>query len=70
MAWHSLAIEAERSAVIAAVIDPGWVKTRMGGQGAPTPPEQSVGDMRALIDRLGVDDSGAFLKRDGSRHEW
>ncbi|MFL5508176.1 MAG: SDR family oxidoreductase [Gemmatimonadaceae bacterium] len=70
MAWHSLAAEAERSGVVAAVIDPGWVKTRMGGQGAPTPPEQSVGDMRALIDRLGADDSGAFLKRDGSRHEW
>jgi NAD(P)-dependent dehydrogenase (short-subunit alcohol dehydrogenase family) len=70
MAWHSLAAEAERSGVVAAVIDPGWVKTRMGGAGAPTPPEQSVGDMRALIDRLGPDDSGAFLKRDGSRHDW
>jgi len=70
MAWHSLGLEAKRAGVIAAVFDPGWVKTRMGGPSAPTPPEQSVGDMRALIERLGPDDSGAFLKRDGSRHQW
>jgi NAD(P)-dependent dehydrogenase (short-subunit alcohol dehydrogenase family) len=70
MAWHSLAIEAKRLGIVAAVLDPGWVKTRMGGPSAPTPPEQSVGEMRRLIERLGPEDSGAFLKRDGSRHGW
>ena len=70
MAWHSLAIEAKRSDVSAAVIDPGWVKTRMGGPGAPTPVEESVGEMRRLIERLGPDGSGGFFKRDGSRHAW
>jgi NAD(P)-dependent dehydrogenase (short-subunit alcohol dehydrogenase family) len=70
MAWHSLAIEAKPLGVIAAVFDPGWVKTRMGGQNAPTPPEQSVSEMRALIERLTMEESGAFLKRDGSRHLW
>jgi NAD(P)-dependent dehydrogenase (short-subunit alcohol dehydrogenase family) len=70
MAWHSLAIEVKRLGIVAAVLDPGWVKTRMGGPSAPTPPEQSVGDMRGLIERLGMEDSGAFLKRDGSRHGW
>src|SRR3954470_19178958 len=70
MAWHSLALEAKRMGVTAAVLDPGWVKTRMGGANAPTPPEQSVSEMRALIGRLGPDDSGGFFKRDGSRHAW
>jgi NAD(P)-dependent dehydrogenase (short-subunit alcohol dehydrogenase family) len=70
MAWHSLAIEAKRRGVVAAVIDPGWVKTRMGGSSAPTAPERSVGDMRRLIERVGPSDSGAFLKRDGSHHAW
>lgn len=70
MAWHALAIEAKRVGVIAALFDPGWVKTRMGGRNAPTPPEESVADMRRLIDRLGPADSGSFLKRDGSRHSW
>jgi NAD(P)-dependent dehydrogenase (short-subunit alcohol dehydrogenase family) len=70
MAWHSLAIEVKRMGVTAAVLDPGWVKTRMGGANAPTPPEQSVREMRALIERLGPEDSGGFFKRDGSRHAW
>jgi len=70
MAWHSLAIDVKRQGVIAAMLDPGWVKTRMGGASAPTTPEQSVADMRRLIERLGPEDSGAFLKRDGSRHGW
>ena len=70
MAWHSLAIEVKGTGVTAAVLDPGWVKTRMGGANAPTPPEQSVREMRALIERLGPEDSGGFFKRDGSRHAW
>lgn len=70
MAWHSLAIEAKRLGVVAAVLDPGWVKTRMGGANAPTPPEKSVAEMRRLIGRLGPADSGGFFKRDGSRHDW
>ena len=42
MAWHALAIEVKRLGIVAAVLDPGWVQTRMGGAGAPTPPEESV----------------------------
>ncbi len=70
MAWHSLAIETRKLGVVAAVIDPGWVKTRMGGPHAPTQPEHSVGDMRRLIERLEPEQSGSFLKRDGTRHAW
>ena len=70
MAWNSLAVEAKPRGIVCAVLDPGWVKTRMGGPNAPTPPEQSVGDMRRLIDRLGPQDSGGFFKRDGTRHAW
>ena len=70
MAWHSLAIETRRLGIVAAVLDPGWVKTRMGGRNAPTPPDESVADMRRLIERLGKDESGGFFKRDGSRHAW
>jgi NAD(P)-dependent dehydrogenase (short-subunit alcohol dehydrogenase family) len=70
MAWHALAIEVKPLGIVAAVLDPGWVKTRMGGPNAPTPPGQSVGDMRKLIERLGPQDSGSFFKRDGTRHAW
>ena len=70
MAWSCLALEAKPRGVAAVVLSPGWVKTRMGGSGAEITSEQSVGDMRALIDRLTIDDSGRFLRRNGSELPW
>ena len=70
MAWSCLALEAKSRGVTAVVLSPGWVKTRMGGTGAEITPEQSVSDIRALIDRLTVDDTGRFLRRNGSELPW
>lgn len=70
MAWSNLALEAKPRGVACALLSPGWVKTDMGGAGAELTPEESVGGMRALIERLTVDDSGRFLRRDGSALPW
>lgn len=70
MAWHSLAIEARPLGVAAAVINPGWVQTRMGGGNAPLTPEQSVAQMREVIAGLTLDRTGSFLHRDGSIIPW
>jgi NAD(P)-dependent dehydrogenase (short-subunit alcohol dehydrogenase family) len=70
MAWSCLALEAKSRAVAAVVLSPGWVKTRMGGSGAQISAEESVSDMRALIGRLSIDDTGRFLRRDGSDLPW
>ena len=70
MAWSCLALEAEPHGVAAVLFSPGWVKTRMGGSGAEITTEESVGDMRALIDRLTIKDSGRFLRRNGSDLPW
>ena len=70
MAWRQLAFETKRLGVIAAVLDPGWVRTRMGGSSAPSSPEDSVGDMRRVIEGLTPDKSGGFYKRDGSIEPW
>jgi NAD(P)-dependent dehydrogenase (short-subunit alcohol dehydrogenase family) len=70
MAWSCLALEAKPSGVAAVVLSPGWVKTRMGGRGAEITAEQSVSDMRALIGRLSIDDTGRFLRRNGSELPW
>ena len=59
MAWNCLALEARsRAASTAVLLSPGWVQDRMGGAGAEITPEESVGDMRALIERLTIDDTG------------
>jgi len=70
MGWSSLALEARRLGVTCVLLSPGWVKTRMGGAGAQITTEESVGDMRRLIDRLSIDDTGRFLRRDGSGLPW
>jgi len=70
MAWRQLSIEARPRGVATAVLDPGWVKTRMGGPSAPTTPEESIGDMRRVIDGLNLERSGGFYRRDGSAEPW
>ena len=70
MAWSCLAIESRGAGVTAVALSPGWVKTRMGGSGAEITTQESVGDMRKLIDRLTIEDTGRFLRRDGSELPW
>jgi len=68
-AWKSLALD-NRGRVVCAVLHPGWVQTRMGGSSAPLEPEDSVAQMRKVIDGLGPDDSGGFFSHDGSEIAW
>lgn len=48
-------------------ISPGWVRTDMGGAGAPLSVEQSVAAMRKTIAGLGSRHKGGFLNYDGRR---
>lgn len=70
MAWNSLAIEGRQHGVTVVALSPGWVKTRMGGAGAEISAEESVSEMRALIERLTMNDTGKFLRRNGSELPW
>jgi len=70
MAWRNLALDVRRSGVIAAMLHPGWVQTRMGGSSAPLTPTESVGGMRRVIDGLGPEDGGGFFAYDGGRVPW
>ena len=47
-------------------MSPGWVKTDMGGPGAPLTVDQSVSSMRNAIAAAGPRQSGAFLDHDGT----
>ena len=70
MAWNSLALEAKPRGVACVLFSPGWVKTDMGGPGAEISAEESVATMRATIERLTIDDTGKFMRRDGSELPW
>lgn len=70
MLTRTLALELAGKGFLCVAINPGWVRTRMGGAGAPLPVEESVGAMLALFDRLTPKDSGGFFSWDGSRVAW
>ncbi|NQX89708.1 MAG: SDR family oxidoreductase [Halioglobus sp.] len=66
----SLAAELGKQGFITIVMHPGWVKTRMGGAGAPVEPKDSVAGMIEVIDALNTEDNGAFLDYQGNTIPW
>ena len=56
--------------IVVVALSPGWVRTDMGGAGAPLAPEASVGGLRKVIQGLKPADSGRFLSHDGSEIPW
>jgi NAD(P)-dependent dehydrogenase (short-subunit alcohol dehydrogenase family) len=70
MASRSLAADLRGEKILSAVINPGWVKTDMGGPGATTSPEDSVRGMLAQIDALTLERSGSFLHWRGGEYPW
>ena len=64
---RSAAAELASDKFTCVAIDPGWVRTAMGGPGAPLTPDASVRAMLDVIEGLRPSDSGRFLdRRDGT----
>jgi len=70
MATRLLAIALREQGVIVIALSPGWVRTDMGGAGAPTKPEASIASMLRVIDHLKPSDSGRFLAQTGETIAW
>lgn len=62
--------EALGEGVVVVAVDPGWVKTRMGGDGAALEPHVSVGGMLKTLHGLTEMDTGRFFKYDGLEEAW
>lgn len=69
-AWRTLAIEMAADPIAIAMLHPGWVKTDMGGRGAPLEPPESVRAMRQVINRLSANDKGVYLNYRGETLPW
>lgn len=70
MAVKSAAIELAARKLICIVINPGWVRTDMGGASATLSPAQSTAAMRRVIAGLKARDSGKFFNHDGREYAW
>jgi NAD(P)-dependent dehydrogenase (short-subunit alcohol dehydrogenase family) len=70
MAMATLADTLSPQGIIVVMLCPGWCRTDLGGSAAPLEPADSVADMRKLIDRFTLEDTGTFTQYGGERLAW
>ncbi|KAB5572159.1 hypothetical protein GE09DRAFT_659869 [Coniochaeta sp. 2T2.1] len=63
-------LRAKLPSSILIVMDPGWVKTRMGGDGAILEAKDSIGGMLKVLHGLRSEDNGKFFTYNGSEVPW
>lgn len=67
----SMALELKNEGIICVNVNPGWVKTKMGGQKATFTTEESVKNLTEnIVEKVSLEDTGSFLNFDGSPHPW
>lgn len=69
-AMKNLAIELKSLSVGILIFHPGWVKTDMGGPNALIDANESIAGMRAVIAEFSLEQSGHFVKYDGTSMSW
>ena len=62
--------EAKENNITFAILHPGWVKTRMGGEHSPVELSDSVEGMLELIYSHSLESSGRFVQYDGFDLPW
>ena len=70
MVMKSLAVDLKPRGIISVALNPGWVRTDMGGATAPLGVERSVRGMRKVLDGLTRKQSGKFFHYNGEELPW
>jgi NAD(P)-dependent dehydrogenase (short-subunit alcohol dehydrogenase family) len=70
MAMRSAAMDLAPRGIACVLVNPGWVKTDMGGANAPLTPYESVTALKCLIATFGLAHSGRFFHYDGGECPW
>ena len=70
MVVRSLALDLAPRGITCIVMNPGWVRTDMGGPRGTIAPAESIKAMRSVIADLRPDDSGKFLNYTGEPFPW
>lgn len=66
----ALAREWSGLGITVVMLAPGHTRTDMGGPDAPLAPEETVGRVRRVIEKLSSKDSGRFIGNDGRDNPW
>lgn len=70
MVMKSLSVDLAPRGISCVVMNPGWVRTDMGGSGGKLSPAESIRAMRSVIAALKPEDSGKFLNYTGKPYPW
>jgi NAD(P)-dependent dehydrogenase (short-subunit alcohol dehydrogenase family) len=70
MVMRCAAIDLAPRGIACVLVNPGWVKTDMGGPAAPLTPTESVAAQKRLIAKLGLPHTGKFFNYDGREYAW
>jgi NAD(P)-dependent dehydrogenase (short-subunit alcohol dehydrogenase family) len=70
MVGKSVANDLRGRGVIAVLLHPGWVRTRMGGPSGKISVEECVEGQQRILDALTPEQSGRFFNYDGRELPW
>jgi NAD(P)-dependent dehydrogenase (short-subunit alcohol dehydrogenase family) len=70
MVARTLAADLHARGITVLTLNPGWVKTDMGGSDGLFETSDSVGRMMKRMDEASLDRSGSFLSHDGAEIPW
>jgi NAD(P)-dependent dehydrogenase (short-subunit alcohol dehydrogenase family) len=69
-AMKSLALDLRPQNIGVLILHPGWVKTEMGGEQAPTLIEESIAGMVQVIANFSMAETGCFIDFKGKQLPW
>ncbi len=70
MVVKSLSLDLAPRGITCIVMNPGWVRTDMGGPGGKISPADSIAGMKRVIAKLKPADTGKFFNYDGGAYPW
>lgn len=66
----SLSLDYAKDGITVVCVDPGWIKTDMGGKAAPLTLPQAIPSLVRLIGSLDLSKTGSFLQHNGHTIPW
>jgi NAD(P)-dependent dehydrogenase (short-subunit alcohol dehydrogenase family) len=70
MAYRSLSHDGRKRGIAVGLLNPGHVRTDMGGSSAPVAVDDSVAGMRRVIANLDLENTGRLWSYDGTELDW